>query len=86
VKIIFLTGINLGKNDQFSSWLYSIFKCSYSIKAVLSALYLDDPELNYDNLDLIHHGGDAMDAYSALVNKSKKGRRHPQSPACLLPP
>ncbi|MDR2767276.1 MAG: DUF2779 domain-containing protein, partial [Treponema sp.] len=48
------------------------FEGSYSIKAVLPALYSDDPELNYDNLELIHHGGDAMNAYPGLVNKPKE--------------
>jgi hypothetical protein len=57
---------------QSHSYYRREFEGSYSIKAVLPALYPDDPELNYDNLDLIHHGGDAMSAYPALVNKSKE--------------
>jgi len=32
---------------------------SNSIKAVLPALFPDDPELNYHNLDLVQNGGDA---------------------------
>ena len=43
---------------------------SNSIKAVLPAMFPDDPELNYDSLDLIHNGGEAMDAYADLHNKS----------------
>lgn len=36
---------------------------SYSIKAVLPALFPDDPELDYKNLDLIHNGIEAMVMY-----------------------
>jgi hypothetical protein len=39
---------------------------SYSIKAVLPALFPNDPELDYTALSLIHNGSDAMDAYSTL--------------------
>jgi len=39
---------------------------SYSIKAVLPALCGDNPELDYHKLDLIHHGGEAMAAFSTL--------------------
>ena len=41
---------------------------SYSIKYVLPALCPDDPELDYHNLDGIHNGGEAMNAYPDLVN------------------
>jgi hypothetical protein len=43
---------------------------SYSIKAVLPALFPNDPELNYGTLSLIHNGSEAMDAYSTLHLKS----------------
>ena len=33
---------------------------SFSIKSVLPALYPDDPELNYHNLEGVHNGGEAM--------------------------
>lgn len=36
---------------------------SYSIKAVLPALFPDDPDLDYKNLDLIHNGIEAMVMY-----------------------
>ena len=39
---------------------------SNSIKAVLPAMFPDDPELDYDSLDLIHDGGEAMEAYLNL--------------------
>lgn len=41
---------------------------SYSIKYVLPTLCPDDPELDYHNLDGIHNGGEAMNAYPDLVN------------------
>ncbi|MCL2142183.1 MAG: DUF2779 domain-containing protein, partial [Methanimicrococcus sp.] len=43
---------------------------SYSIKSVLPALCPNDPKLDYNALNLIHNGSDAMNAYAALVNKS----------------
>ena len=45
-------------------------KGSYSIKFVLPALYPDDPELDYKNLDLIHNGGEASDAFLTLKDKA----------------
>ena len=43
---------------------------SYSIKSVLPALCPDDPELDYNSLSLIQNGGDAMNAYASLHEKS----------------
>ena len=45
---------------------------SYSIKYVLPALYPDDPELNYDNLPLVHNGGEASETFVGLKSKSKE--------------
>jgi len=42
----------------------------YSIKYVLPALFPDDPELDYNNLQIIQHGGDAMNAFATLHEKS----------------
>lgn len=42
---------------------------SYSIKYVLPALYPDDSELDYSNLDLIHNGGEASEAFLSLKGK-----------------
>ena len=39
---------------------------SYSIKYVLPALYPDDPELDYSNLELVHNGGEASQAFISL--------------------
>ena len=40
----------------------------YTIKLVLPTLCPNDPELDYHNLDGIHNGGEAMNAYPDLVN------------------
>jgi hypothetical protein len=42
------------------------FGGSYSIKAVLPALYPNDPELDYSSLDTIHQGSEAMNAFPNL--------------------
>ena len=39
----------------------------YSIKAVLPALYPDDPELDYHALPVVHNGGEAMDIYPKML-------------------
>jgi hypothetical protein len=43
---------------------------SYSIKHVLPALFPYNEDLNYENLDLIHNGSEAMTSYADLVKKS----------------
>ena len=43
---------------------------SNSIKYVLPALYPNDPELNYDNLPMVHNGGEASEAFLSLRDKS----------------
>ena len=43
---------------------------SYSIKYVLPALYPDDPELDYHNLDGVHNGSEASDAFAAMAQHS----------------
>lgn len=45
---------------------------SASIKAVLPALYPDDPELDYHSLPVVHNGGEASDAFLNLKEKSKE--------------
>ena len=47
-------------------------KGSYSIKYVLPALFPDDPSLNYHNLEGVHNGGEAMNAYANLGKLSKE--------------
>lgn len=39
---------------------------SFSIKSVLPALFPDDPELNYHNLEQIHNGGEAMNIFPKI--------------------
>ena len=44
---------------------------SFSIKQVLPALYPDDPELDYHNLDgTVHNGGEAMNIYPLIAQMS----------------
>jgi len=45
---------------------------SASIKKVLPALYPDDPELNYSNLPLVHHGNEASETFLNLKKYSKE--------------
>ena len=45
---------------------------SASIKAVLPALYPNDPELDYHNLPVVHNGEEASDAFLSLKGKSKE--------------
>jgi hypothetical protein len=52
------------------AWYSEAQEGSASIKYVLPAMFPDDPELNYNNLDLIHNGTDAMTAYADLPNRT----------------
>ena len=45
---------------------------SASIKAVLPALYPNDPELDYHNLPIVHSGAEASDTFLSLKGKSKE--------------
>ena len=45
---------------------------SYSIKAVLPALFPNDPSLDYHNFDIIHNGSEAMKAFPDMENMPKK--------------
>lgn len=45
---------------------------SASIKAVLPALYPDDPKLDYHKLPVVHNGGEASEAFLSLKGKSKE--------------
>ncbi len=49
-------------------WYYCrAMQGSYSIKYVLPALFPDDPELDYHNLEGIHHGGEASAAFGKMA-------------------
>ena len=45
---------------------------SASIKAVLPALYPDDPELDYHKLPVVHNGKEASETFLSLKGKSKE--------------
>lgn len=48
---------------------------SFSIKSVLPAIFPDDPELNYHNLEDVHHGGEAMALYPAIKDMSSEAQQ-----------
>ena len=52
------------KKHYYSEHLHG----SYSIKYVLPALCPGDPELNYDNLEGVHNGAEAMNAFARLTD------------------
>ncbi len=56
------------KREYYTEEMYG----SYSIKYVLPALFPNDDALNYHNLDLIHNGSEAMNAYANLGNLSEE--------------
>ena len=39
---------------------------SFSIKSVLPAMFPNDPELDYHNLDGVHNGGEAMSIFPTI--------------------
>lgn len=45
---------------------------SYSIKYVLPALFPDDPTLDYHNLEGVHNGGEASDAFAKMADMTKE--------------
>ena len=49
------------------SYYHKDMSCSNSIKAVLPALYPNDPELDYHALPVVHNGGEAMDIYPKML-------------------
>ena len=60
---------------------------SYSIKYVLPALYPDDPSLNYHNLEEVHNGSEAMNAFAnmeSLTEEEQQKLRHNLLKYCEL--
>ena len=60
---------------------------SFSIKSVLPAIYPDEPSLNYDNLDGVHNGGEAMEIFPRIKDMSDEEReiaRHQLLEYCKL--
>ena len=45
---------------------YEAMQGSYLIKQVLSALYPNDPEWDYHNLDDVRNGGDVSNTFAAM--------------------
>ena len=41
---------------------------SFSIKSVLPAIFPDDPELDYHNLEGVHNGGEAMTIFPKIID------------------
>ena len=57
-------------------WYYcKAMEGSYSIKYVLPALFKDDPSLDYHNLDDVHNGSEAMNAFSNMGKLNIEERR-----------
>ena len=70
-----LLAINEGMRDlivPFRSGDYYVRAMggSNSIKAVLPALFPDDPELDYHSLEGVHNGSEAMNAFEAMAHMS----------------
>lgn len=58
-----------------NGWMYNKeMGGSFSIKSVLPALFPDDPELDYHNLDQVHHGGEAMAIFPEIEHMSDSER------------
>lgn len=57
-------------------WFYKAAQNgSYSIKAVLPALYPNDPRLDYHKLNIVHNGTEAMVEYCNLGSYSEEDRK-----------
>ena len=70
-----LKSIHEGVRDLFVPFRKGYFYTkamggSVSIKSVLPAMFPGDPELDYKSLNLIQNGGDAMNAFPTLHEKS----------------
>ena len=60
---------------------------SFSIKSVLPAMFPNDPELDYHNLEGVHNGGEAMSIYPKIQYMSEdkqKIARHNLLKYCKL--
>ena len=71
-----------------SGWYYNrAMGGSFSIKSVLPAIFPDDPELNYHNLEEIHNGSEAMSAFPKLAlmtSEERERSRHNLLKYCEL--
>ena len=62
--------VDLAKPFKDGIYYHKDMGGSYSIKAVLPALFPDDPELDYGKLEFIQSGSDAMTIFPILHTKS----------------
>ena len=54
-------------------WYYcKAMQGSYSIKYVLPALFPNDPALDYHNLEGVHNGGEASDAFAKMATMTEE--------------
>ena len=59
--------VDLADPFSFGYYYHKDMWNRYSIKAVLPALYPNDPDLDYHALPVIHNGGEAMDIYPKML-------------------
>ena len=58
-----------------SGWYYNrAMGGSFSIKSVLPAIFPDDPDLDYHNLEVVHNGSEAMNAFAAMEKMDPEER------------
>lgn len=60
---------------------------SFSIKSVLPAIFPDDPELDYHNLDGVHNGSEAMTIFPKIqfmTPEEQKAAQHNLLKYCEL--
>ena len=58
-----------------SGWYYNrAMGGSFSIKSVLPAIFPDDPDLDYHNLEGVHNGSEAMNAFAAMERMTPQER------------
>ena len=55
-----------------SGYYYKKAMTNFSQKTVLPAIYPDDPELNYHNLDGVHNGTEAMEIFPKIKDMPKE--------------
>ena len=47
---------------------------SFSIKSVLPAMFPEDPELDYKNLEGVHNGSEAMEVFPLIKDMDERER------------
>lgn len=71
-----------------SGWYYNqAMGGSFSIKSVLPAIFPNDPSLDYNNLEGVHNGGEAMNIFPKIADMSPEDQekaRHDLLKYCEL--